>query len=487
MKKLLFGILVVCLALCMVGCDASIIGKLAETMGKLGNNIYGIEANLESVTETTASVDAAVETKTDGSVEVKLDAAAAITGDIAEIASSPQKTEALKTEMSKPVADNAETAEKVKTQLEEKKAEVVTAATTAIDTSSAPAEVKAALKTVVSNISNIPVSENPTKAELVTVAVVTELAKTLQDNASKIAGNDAEAAAARLALIAKAQETLMTIKTVNKTDINLLQGVDLGSLINGLKGLSKDGAKTFNDQFLKYLSMIRGGVNKILITIGTTDNQLNPDGYTRFVANMSALRTAYESGAYGVRQYVVDADAGTCGLEGIDAFIANGKTLANGKYTSNDLILYLVSVVFSEAEKVSKINFNGTQYNVRELINEVLKANMDLLNGASDDFESTDILDAFVSDLQATLEDKAKLQAGLAAWFGGSTQEEVIKNVMDRVALVANTALVLAVDSGYGSALKMIPTNGAELEVFLNTSIGSLLTSINDVVGGMTK
>lgn len=265
----------------------------------------------------------------------------------------------------------------------------------------------------------------------------------------------------------------MTIKTVNKTDINLLQGVDLGSLINGLKGLSKDGAKTFNDQFLKYLSMIRGGVNKILSTIGTADNQLNPDGYTRFVANMSALRTAYESGAYGVRQY-----AGTYGLEGIDAFIANGKTLANGKYTSNDLILYLVSVVFSEAEKVSKINFNGNQYNVRELINEVLKANMDLLNGASDDFKSTEKLDAFVSDLQATLEDKAKLQAGLAAWFGGSTQEEVIKNVMDRVALVANTALVLAVDSGYGSALKMIPTNGAELEVFLNTSIGSLLTSI---------
>lgn len=165
-------------------------------------------------------------------------------------------------------------------------------------------------------------------------------------------------------------------------------------------------------------------------------------------------------------------------MEGIDAFIANGKTLANGKYTSNDLILYLVSVVFSEAEKVSKINFNGNQYNVRELINEVLKANMDLLNGASDDFKSTEKLDAFVSDLQATLEDKAKLQAGLAAWFGGSTQEEVIKNVMDRVALVANTALVLAVDSGYGSALKMIPTNGAELEVFLNTSIGSLLTSI---------
>lgn len=478
MKKLLFGILVVCLALCMVGCDASIIGKLAETMGKLGNNIYGIEANLESVTETTASVDAAVETN-DGSVEIKLDAAAAITGDIAEIASSPQKTEALKTEMSKPVSENPETSAKVKTQLEDKKTEVVIAATTAIDESSAPDEVKAALKTVVSNISNIPVSENPTKAELVTVAVVTELAKTLQDNASKIAGNDAEAAAARLALIAKAQETLMTIKTVNKTDINLLQGVDLGSLINGLKGLSKDGAKTFNDQFLKYLSMIRGGVNKILSTIGTADNQLNPDGYTRFVANMSALRTAYESGAYGVRQYVVNADAGTCGLEGIDAFIANGKTLANGKYTSNDLILYLVSVVFSEAEKVSKIKFNGNQYNVRELINEVLKVNMDLLNGASDDFESTEKLDAFVSDLQATLEDKAKLRAGLAAWFGGSTQEEeVIKNVMDRVALVANTALVLAVDSGYGSALKMIPTNGAKLEVFLNTSIGSLLTSI---------
>ncbi|MDY4888334.1 MAG: hypothetical protein SO135_01125, partial [Sphaerochaetaceae bacterium] len=407
MKKLLFGILVVCLALCMVGCDASIIGKLAETMGKLGNNIYGIEANLESVTETTASVDAAVETKTDGSVEVKLDAAAAITGDIAEIASSPQKTEALQTEMSKPVSENPDTSAKVKTQLEDKKAEVVTAATDAIDTSSAPAEVKAALKTVVSNISNIPVSDNPTRAELVTVAVVADLANTLKDNASAIASDSA----AQLAVVNKALSALETIKTVNKTEVDLLKGVDIASAMasftGGGKALAK-GSIPVAPEVAQYISMMNKGIQTVINAIGTdAEGKLSTEGYTRFIAQMKSMRVAYETAAFACRPYSVKLVFTTVsnseyGLAGVDAFL-KGTTKAGGKYTVNDLVTYIVAVAFTEADSAAgSMTLNGNKYKVIDLLNDVLADNSGFFKGTTADFNTTTALEQFYADFAAT-------------------------------------------------------------------------------------
>ena len=145
MKKLLLGILACCLILCFVACDAASIQKLAGAMGSLGENVYGISANLDDVDDTTAAVDSSVTVAEGGAVTVNLTAAAAVSGSISEISNSEQKTAALKEEMSKPVSSDATTAAAVKVQLTDEKATVATEATAAINAASLTTEQKAVL------------------------------------------------------------------------------------------------------------------------------------------------------------------------------------------------------------------------------------------------------------------------------------------------------------------------------------------------------
>lgn len=495
MKKLLIGILACCLILCFVACDAASIQKLAGVMGNLGENVYGISANLDDVDDTAAAVDSSV-TVEGGTVTVDLSAAASVSSTISEISNSEQKTAALKEEMSKPVSSDGTTAAAVKTQLTEKKETVATEATTAINsTTTLTTEQRAVLNAVVDNIKNIPVSDNPTKAELVTVAVVADLANTLKDNASAIASDSA----AQLAVVNKALSALETIKTVNKTEVDLLKGVDIAaamaSFTGGGKALAK-GSITVAPEVAQYISMMNKGIQTVINAIGTdADGKLSTDGYTRFIAQMKSMRVAYETAAFACRPYSVELDFITVsesqyGLAGVDAFL-KGTTKAGGKYTVNDLVTYLVAVAFTEADSAAgSMTLNGKTYKVIDLLNDVLADNSGFFKGTTADFNTTTALEQFYADFAATfLGNDEKLLNALVQYSGintaGKEEKQIVTDTItalaNKASTIINTAIVLAVDSGYSSALGLLKLSAGETyEEYFNKQLDGVITDMLD-------
>ena len=49
MKKILLGLLVIAMVLALTACSQETYAKWAENMGKMGNNVYGIEAVLPDI------------------------------------------------------------------------------------------------------------------------------------------------------------------------------------------------------------------------------------------------------------------------------------------------------------------------------------------------------------------------------------------------------------------------------------------------------
>ena len=494
MKKLLIGILACCLILCFVACDAASIQKLAGVMGNLGENVYGISANLDDVDDTAAAVDSSVTVGGGGTVTVDLSAAASVSSTISEISNSEQKTAALKEEMSKPVSSDGTTAAAVKTQLTEKKETVATEATTAINsTTTLTTEQKAVLNAVVDNIKNIPVSDNPTKAELVTVAVVADLANTLKDNASAIASDSA----AQLAVVNKALSALETIKTVNKTEVDLLKGVDIASAMasftGGGKALAK-GSIPVAPEVAQYISMMNKGIQTVINAIGTdAEGKLSTEGYTRFIAQMKSMRVAYETAAFACRPYSVKLVFTTVsnseyGLAGVDAFL-KGTTKAGGKYTVNDLVTYIVAVAFTEADSAAgSMTLNGNKYKVIDLLNDVLADNSGFFKGTTADFNTTTALEQFYADFAATfLDTDEKLLNALVQYSGidstGKGKEQIVTDTItalaNKASTIINTAIVLAVDSGYSSALGLLKlSEGETYEEYFNKQLDGVITDM---------
>ena len=99
MKKILLGLLVIAMVLALTACSQETYSKLAENMGKMGNNVYGISANMTDVNNATETVSASVSVQKDESgaitgATIDFSAAAKITESVASIKDSEQKTEA---------------------------------------------------------------------------------------------------------------------------------------------------------------------------------------------------------------------------------------------------------------------------------------------------------------------------------------------------------------------------------------------------------
>ncbi|MBQ7644221.1 MAG: hypothetical protein IJS84_04265, partial [Spirochaetales bacterium] len=201
MKKILLGLLVIAMVLALTACSQETYAKWAENMGKMGNNVYGIEANMAEVnnaTETVSnSVSVSVDNEGNATAEINFSDAAKITESVAKVKDSEQKAEALKSELTKPVVDTSsmteEEAEKqqkavktaiqnqateLSTQVEAKIAEAVAAGATE--------EQVELLQTVKDTLDSVKesISDTPTMAELATVAVLSEMANTVQEVAT---------------------------------------------------------------------------------------------------------------------------------------------------------------------------------------------------------------------------------------------------------------------------------------------------------------
>ncbi|MDT3390087.1 MAG: hypothetical protein LIR25_05835, partial [bacterium] len=104
MKKILFGLLVVALLLCVTACSEDQYAKLGELMGKMSGNVYGIKPNMQDVDAATDKVDDSVQKKGEMYiVDIKPEAAQSIVDSVVAVKDSVSKTEALKESLDEPL------------------------------------------------------------------------------------------------------------------------------------------------------------------------------------------------------------------------------------------------------------------------------------------------------------------------------------------------------------------------------------------------
>ena len=239
-NKVLIGALTVLLVIGMVSCSMDEYAKLGEAMGKMGNNVYGIEPNMQEVNETTKKFDDKVTKNETGDVKVELVDPADLISSVAEIKNSTKKTEELKKQLDEPLAKDGVSGEEIQQSLQSTMENIITAME--VDPSvlaSADDKVKSAYDSVTNALNDIKnsISDNPTKADLAAVSIVNDLANTVKniaENPDQYNKADGELDTEKIIEDAnKALQALDALKvTSTAADLDILKDFNLASLFS---------------------------------------------------------------------------------------------------------------------------------------------------------------------------------------------------------------------------------------------------------------
>ena len=363
------------MAISLVSCSLDDLGGF---MGFMSKNVYGIKANMKDVKDATKKIDDAVTIEGDD-VTIDLDKAATIIDNIGDISASPQKTEEFKKELAKPVSEAKGDA--VKAELEGK----VTAVLDEIEDlpDPAPGSKEEAVVNKVKEILDMAqssISDNPTKADLATVAVINDmanLAKTIAKNADYF--DDPDKA---LEAVDKGLSAINTLKIVSEvTGVNLLEGIDFTSILSDA-GKSRDGE---NEDLQKYFAMAAKNVAK-LVSLITKDGELDytkvgvieSGKYIWVLSQAHAIMASYEMMAMPYIDPASKTD-----LKKLDKIF--GNTEIKRDLTPDDLILYFECLMMTSSHDDDTGDWDNA---LKEFIHENYEALMDLGNKTID-FDST--------------------------------------------------------------------------------------------------
>ena len=384
MKKILLGLLVIAMALALTACSQETYSKLAENMGKLSENVYNIEANPHDVNEATATISGSVSYKEDGKADIKFEEVAKITASVSVIKNSPTNTAKLKEELAKPVASSEAEQTAVKDALTEKKGEVA-AQIAAVDTTGLSDSQKEVLQSIQDTITNIQISDNPTMAELTTVAVLSEMANVAATVATaediSVYFNEEGLTPAGQEVAGTALESLDTLKMVSEVaGMDVLNGMSPTAIMKAFSGDNNseesEEPKALDAGALKVLSGFSKAIASLTNYITDPNSKaFSEKKYNAFVAESRAVKATYEllASAYARPASYEDCD------KILDMPISHGLTTA-------DLTRYLVASIFVTLDNLQ--DENGSKVGVAALANyitpEIYDALMDVSNKYAD-------------------------------------------------------------------------------------------------------
>lgn len=431
MKKILLALIAIAMIFAITACSQDQYKSLGEAMGKMGGNIYGITANLKDVENATNKVDGAVAVNGD-EVTVKIDAAAAtsIVNSVVAVKNSDTKKAALKTSLSEPLIKDASDSQKA-----ELKAQITAQATASIiDTSELSGDQEALADLVNAVLADVggSLSENPTKAELATFAVLTTLA-----DAVKLGDEAAYQAAGKAAV-----DALKITSEIGQVDI--FANVNISSLFGMFneKAIARDGEKVEEEVDL-FAPLFESSVSEVMACI-TENGKFTPQRYNKFVMECKALRASYEMIAKG---YEIDTEAPLKGQAAVDAGLV-----------IEDLGHYIIAVVFSAADTYADgavdflsafINGDEEQAGYYDIL---INADLDNLPDFSDDdFDmDDDFADSIITNMGGDPEgdDFSEMVKGLI--------RDESTTVGGRIDSVLRTIGVILIDSEYEALLSQI-------------------------------
>ena len=445
-KKVLLGVLAVCLIVALVSCDDAGFEKLGQLMGGMGNNVYGIKPNMEEVAAVSNTIDSSVtaEKDDDGNTKIEFDlnTASTIITQLSEIGTSTQKLNQAKEDMKVALkvvtADGTEVeSTAIQTALQDKLKEVQKALpdTTTDDIKEEKVkdvvnQVSSALTTIIENI-----PEEPTQADLATVVIINSLATEVQElTKDDVDTSDPDV---MLPIVDKALAALDALKvTTEVSDLDILGEFNLTSLLssNSSSSSGDSGDETSkdvtSDDVMKYVKELQENLLKLVSLISEKDDNgvyvFNQTKYNRFILQMTALRTSYEVATLGlmpsinVSLLLGDADKDTLydlyetlsdsSKEVGEVNIFNGLNEAfttavtdlndKGNFNLNDFTLYLLSVVATELSKddICAVVFEST---LPKMLEKFLNDNAENLKQTvitQMDFSAFDVKDDIMLD-----------------------------------------------------------------------------------------
>lgn len=446
-NRVLIGVLTVILVIGMVSCSMDEYAKLGEAMGKMGNNVYGIEPNMQKVNETTKKFDDKVTKNEAGDVEVELVDPTDLISSVAEIKNSTKKTEELKKQLDEPLAKDGVSGEEIQQSLQSTMENIINAMD--VDSSvlaQADDKVKSAYESVTNALNDIKdrISDNPTKADLAAVSIVKDLANTVKniaENPEQYNKADGELDTEKIIEDAnKALQALDALKvTSTAADLDILKDFNLASLFSssgsGSKALSDDSSSPKDeDAMRKFMFSAIDSFTKMV----SFDGKFDEVKYNRFIFQMRAIRTAYETTAWLVTPSL---DKGKDQFAVVDAIIDGKNIIGLDSFTANDLVLYAASVVFTECNKLPVKD--GSELSFKDAVKAYMEKDASVLED----------------------EDLAKRFEGFEKFFNDvdlSKKDYDVEHLKHSAVTAVNTAAVILVDSGFD--LKIIEKAGFKPE-----------------------
>lgn len=449
-NKVLIGVLTVLLVIGMVSCSMDEYAKLGEAMGKMGNNVYGIEPNMQKVNETTKQFDDKVTRNEAGDVEVELVKPADLISSVAEIKNSTKKTEELKKQLDEPLAKDGVSGEEIQQSLKKKVDGIISEATKNVDEEAlknADEKLQSAYQSVKQALDDIKesITDNPTKADLATVSIINDLATTVSDIASNPDDYMKDGELDTEKIIEDANKALQALDALKVTstaaDLDILKDFNLASLFSssgsGSKALSDDSSSPKDeDAMRKFMFSAIDSFTKMV----SVDGKFDEVKYNRFIFQMRAIRTAYETTAWLVTPSLAK---GEDQFTVVDAIIDGKNIIGLDSFSANDLVLYAASVVFTECNKLPVKD--GSELSFKNAVKAYMEKDAGVLEDEDlakrfEDFEK------FFNDVDLS---KSKMKD-----YEGYLRHSAVAAV--------NTAAVILVDSGFD--LKIIEKAGFKPE-----------------------
>lgn len=446
-NRVLIGVLTVLLVIGMVSCSMDEYAKLGEAMGKMGNNVYGIEPNMQKVNETTKKFDDKVtKNEATGEVVVELVKPADLISSVAEIKNSTKKTEELKKQLDEPLAKDGVSGEEIQKSLQSTMEKIIND-TKVADSVLAQADdkVKSAYDSVTNALNDIKdsISDNPTKADLAAVSIVNDLANTVKniaENPDQYNKADGELDTEKIIEDAnKALQALDALKvTSTAADLDILKDFNLASLFSssgsGSKALSDDSSSPKDeDAMRKFMFSAIDSFTKMV----SVDGKFDEVKYNRFIFQMRAIRTAYETTAWLVTPSLAKEDQ----FAVVDAIIDGKNIIGLDSFTANDLVLYAASVVFTECNKLPVKD--GSKLSFKDAVKAYMEKDASVLED----------------------EDLAKRFENFEKFFNDvdlNKKDYDVEHLKHSAVTAVNTAAVILVDSGFD--LKIIEKAGFKPE-----------------------
>ncbi len=480
-KKVLLGVLAIFMIVALVSCDEASFDKLGQLMGGMGNNVYGIEPNMEDVTAVTSTIDNSVKTETDETtgeekIVIDLDSASEIIQKLSEIGTSTQKLNQTKEELTKPITVEGKTAEEIQIALQDKLDDVIKAFPTDEVVKKLDEKYQNAINDVKNAVETIKdkIPAEPTQADLATVVIINSLAASV-NNIEELDTSDTEALINKVVDPALAALDALKVTTeVSNIDVlsdfNITYFLSLKPASSSETGTETVGSRDMSqEEYMPYVQQVEKTLRKVISLMSDEKDGVyvfNEVKYQRFILQMSAIRASYELVSYGL---VPDIGIGFLTEEMMNMLYkekAAGEKInifgdvfssvrSRGDFSTNDLALYLLSFVFTEMDKV------GTG---------ILKVGEDGNMGT--------IFKQFISDNAENLKkspiESLEFKVFVEAYDDKDEVEIEPFNILSDICVFARTTFVIASQAEADGFLSMA-LNGYSLEEFVSEQMYNLV------------